>query len=291
MGLLLLDLERLEEAPELRTDPAEIGHGPRDGGDDRHDLSRPLPPSFCRPRSGDLDQRRDYQEAPDRPHRSGEVPEQAGPPPASPPDGDEEGERQQDEERLRVSHHEDEGRRRQHHQPHGAPGEDLVPEFGADQCVDPDRHQQTGHVGDQERGDTDGQRGDVAQAAVEQRQQREEPGGRPGQRPVPVGGDALVPTGVGAQEAVARFEHRLGVRNVEVPDLVLGQAQREKRDGTRREPREPRHAERLEDQAPTTPPALEEAGRTFVVTRQPGVGAERHRGRRVQSRHGADVCT
>ena len=67
------------------------------------------------------------------------------------------------------------------------------------------------------------------QAAVEQRQQGEESGGRPRQRSVAVGGDRLVPAGVGSQQPVVRFEHRLGVGDVEVLDLVLRQAEREER--------------------------------------------------------------
>ena len=64
-------------------------------------------------------------------------------------------------------------------------------------------------------------------------------------------------------------------------------------DDPRREPRQPGHAERFEDQAATAPPALDQARRRARCTGRPEVGVRASSGTRcpLLRRHAVDVCT
>ena len=103
-----------------------------------------------------------------------------------------------------------------------------------------------------------------------------------GSTAVAVRGNALVPACVGPQHSVMGFEHRFGVRDVEVRDLVFCQPEREQRDDPCREPRQPRLAQCLENKAPTAAPALDQTRCGPQLIRRSNVRAQRHRGSGVQ---------
>ena len=114
-----------------------------------------------------------------------------------------------------------------------------------------------------------------------------------GQRAVSVGGDGLVPAGVGPQQSVVRLQHRLAVGDVEVLHLVLGQAEREEGDDACRQPGKPRFAQRFEEQAAPTTPALDQVGRGVRPDRVSGSRPAASSGRRrpLLPTAWGDVCT